>query len=245
VSGEQLKDKVAIVTGGASGIGLGIARLFTRERSRVALVDLSEERGAAAAKAIADKGGEVIFIRADVTSSAQVAQGVKEIVQRLGPPDILVNNAAIRIIGKVTDITEGEWDRVIDTDLKGLFLFSKECIPLMAARGGGVIVNISSGSAYGRPERAAYCAAKAGVIGLTRAMSLDHRNERIRVNCVVPAFTLSGMTEDSPPEVLAAQAKKSVAGRVATPEDVAAAALFLCSDAAVTITGAVLEMSSP
>jgi NAD(P)-dependent dehydrogenase (short-subunit alcohol dehydrogenase family) len=103
-------------------------------------------------------------------------------------------------------------------------------------------VSISSGSAYGRENRAAYCAAKAGVIGLTRAMSLDHRREKVRVNCLVPSFTLSGMTENSPSETLAAQAEKSVAGRVATPEDVAAATLFLCSDAAVTITGAVLEM---
>ena len=172
----------------------------------------------------------------------EVRHAVEQAVKQFGSPDLLINNAAIRIMGKITDISEEQWDQVIDTDLKGVFLFSQQCVPLMAAKGGGVIINISSGSAYGRPNRSAYAAAKAGVIGPTRAMSLDHRDERIRVNCVVPNFTLSGMTENSAPEMLAAQAAKSVAGRVSTPEDVARAVLFLCSDLAATITGAILEM---
>ncbi|HWO72218.1 MAG TPA: SDR family oxidoreductase, partial [Dehalococcoidia bacterium] len=159
----------------------------------------------------------------------------------LGPVYALVNDAGIRVLGAVTEISEEEWDRVIAVDLKGVFLFSRASIPLMA-RNGGVIINISSSAAYGRENRAAYAAAKAGVIGLSKAMALDHRQQGIRVNCVVPGFTLTGMTGDYPQEQLREMAARSVSGRIALPEDVAQAVVFLCSQAAETITGAVLEM---
>jgi len=239
---EGLQNKVAVVTGGASGIGLGIARLFAANGAKVAIIDIDSEGGQKAQRQIVAESGTCLFIPGDVSRESDVDGAVRRIIHALGPIYVLINNAGIRILGTVTELTEEQWDRVIDVDLKGVFLFSKACIPVMTENGGGVIINISSSAAFGRQNRVAYSAAKAGIIGLTKAMALDHRQDHIRVNCLMPGFTLSGMTKDYPEEQLQEMAAQSVSGRIAAPEDVAKAALFLSSKAAETITGAVLEM---
>jgi len=239
---EGLQNKVAVVTGGASGIGFGIASLFAASGARVAIIDVDSQGGQKAQRQIVADNGTCLFVRADVSRNGDVADAARQVTQELGTIHVLINNAGIRILGTAIEITEEQWDRVIDVDLKGVFLFSRACIPVMTRNGGGVIINISSSAAYGRENRAAYSAAKAGVIGVTKAMALDHRKSHIRVNCLIPGFTLTGMTRNYPEARLQEMAAQTVSGRCATPEDVARAVLFLSSKAAETITGAVLEM---
>ena len=242
----RLEGKVAIITGAASGIGRATALLFSEEGAKVVVCDVDAERGVKVRDEIVERGGDAIFVRADVTKAEDVRRLVKETVKKYGRIDVLVNNAGIASIGTVLDVPEEEWDRVLAVNLKGPFLCSKYVVPEMIKAGGGVIVNVASvlGLVGSRGE-AAYCASKGGLVALTRAMALDFAEHNIRVNCVCPGSVETPMRE----HVLAKKAKKESRstgeaeiplGRVARPEEIARAILFLASDDSSYATGSIL-----
>jgi NAD(P)-dependent dehydrogenase (short-subunit alcohol dehydrogenase family) len=242
-----LKDKVAIITGGASGIGRATALLFSREGATVAIVDIDELKGQAVVQSIVKDGGKAVFLRCDATSASECRQAVGKAVKELGKIDILFNNVGIIRRASVVDTTEEEWDKVMDTNVKSVFLFSKNVIPIMAEAGGGVIINTASGwGIVGGAKAASYCASKGAVVLLTKAMALDHGPQNIRVNCICPGDTETPMLLSEArqlgidEEEFLAEAKQRPLQRIGKPEEIANAALFLASDASSYITGAAL-----
>lgn len=241
-----LKDKVAIVTGAASanGIGLATSRLFAEHGARVAIIDLESQDPAAAASALGDAHRGYAC---DVSDGAQCRAAVGTVIRDLGSVDILVNNAGIVQSQKLDDIHPGDWDAVIDTNLRGNFHMAQAVVPHMRAHGAGAIVCISSiagqrgGGIFGTSH---YAASKAGILGLAKALARELAPEGIRVNAVAPgaidnAFTRGGMT----PEVKARIAQGVPLGRLGTSEDVARVCLFLASDLAAYVTGAVIDVN--
>jgi NAD(P)-dependent dehydrogenase (short-subunit alcohol dehydrogenase family) len=243
----RLSDKVAIITGAASGIGRATALLFAREGAAVAVVDLDKTGGQDVVQEIVDGGGRAIFVRCDVSQAADCQHAVRETVAILGGLDILFNNAGIIRRANVLETTEEEWDRVMAVNVKSVFLMSKYAVPVMAGRGGGAIVNTGSGwGLVGGLDAVAYCAAKGAVVNMTRAMALDHGAQRIRVNCVCPGDTDTPMLRDEARQLGAAEGKFLAEAadrplrRVGTPEDIAQAVLYLVSDASSFVTGTTL-----
>jgi len=242
--GGELDGKVAIVTGAASGIGRGVAEFLAQKGAVVAICDVDRENGEVVAASLGEKG---IFVTCDVTSSSQTKTAAEEVAARFGRIDILVNCAGVIVRKTVVETTEAEWERVIGVNLSGTFLMSKHVIPIMARGGGGSIVNIGSGwGLKGGPKAAAYCAAKAGVVNLTRAMAIDHGPQGIRVNCVCPGDVRTPMLLSEakqlgvdPEEFLRECADRPLA-RLGTPLDVAKAVYFFVSDLSPWVTGAVL-----
>ena len=244
----KLDGKVAIVTGASSGIGLGVTKAFAENGVKVAMVDIS------------DKGHEVAagiegakFYKCDVTNEEQVRSTVDAVLKDFGKIDILHNNAGVAVRKTVVDLTEKEWDIVLDVGLKGTFLFSKHVIPHMVAQGGGSIVNTGSGwGLKGGGLAAAYCAVKGGIVNLTRAMAIDHGPQNIRVNSVCPGDVDTAMLRDegrqtgeinektSMEEYLKACGNDRPLGRIGMPKDIANCVLFLCSDMASWVTGCAL-----
>jgi NAD(P)-dependent dehydrogenase (short-subunit alcohol dehydrogenase family) len=244
-----LADKVAIVTGGTSGIGRATALLFARQGARVVVVGRDEARGQQVVADIAGARGTAVFQRCDVRFADQCQQAVEDTVRAFGRLDILFNNAGVFYANTVVDCTEEEWDLTVDISLKGTYLMSKYALPHMIAQGGGAIVNTSSGwGLVGGNQAAAYCAAKGGVVLLTKAMAVDHSRQGIRINCVCPGDVETPMlVEDAKWRGMAwsdymAGAADRPMGRVGQPEEVARAVLFLASDEASFITGAVLAV---
>lgn len=237
----QLENAVAIVTGSGSGIGRGIARHFAREGASLVVADVDPVRGEATVALIHGEGGEALFVPTDVTSSADIQRMVAAAVQRFGRLDVLVNNAGISPVGSVTETSEEEWDRCLAVGLKSVFLGCKYAIPAMVPNGGGAIVNIAGTLGLrGAPRKASYCAAKAGVVNLTRQMALDYGRSSVRVNCICPGFVDTPLTRSLPePERQRAVGQLPIP-RAATVDDVASAAVFLASSAAAYITGAVI-----
>jgi len=246
----KLKDKVAIITGGGSGIGRVTASLFAKEGANVVLVDIDSKKGQETVRMIKNAGGEATFIEADVTKAADAERMVKEAVANYGKLDILHNNAGFWLIGsldRVTHISEGDWDRIIDVNLKSVFLCSKYAVPEMIRNGGGIIINTASEAGLvGYPDSAAYCAAKGGVVLLTRQMALDYAPVNIRVNCICPANVLTPLMErylatlDHPEQTRQAIEQVMPLGRFCTPEEVAYGALYLASDESSFTTGTAL-----
>jgi NAD(P)-dependent dehydrogenase (short-subunit alcohol dehydrogenase family) len=243
----RLNDKVAVITGAASGIGRATALLFAREGAAVAVVDLDGDGGQAVVQDIVDGGGRAILLRCDVSEAGDCQRAVRETVAILGGLDILVNNAGIIRRTDVLRTTEEEWDRVMAVNVKSIFLMSKRAIPIMAGRGGGAIVNIGSGwGLVGGRNAVAYCAAKGAVVNMTRAMALDHGAQRIRVNCVCPGDTDTPMLRDEARQLGTAEEEFLVEAadrplrRIGTPEDIAQAVLYLAGDASTFITGTAL-----
>ena len=242
----RLQGKVAIVTGGASGIGAATARLFAREGARAVLVDIRED-GQRVADDIAKAGGQCLFVRADVTHAGECEAAVRAAVERFGRVDVLFNNAGVVRRADVTETTEEDWDRVMAVNVRSVFLMSRAAIPAMAGAGGGVIVNTGSGwGLVGGRKAAAYCASKAAVVNLTRAMALDHAGQNIRVNCVCPGDTDTPMLREEARQLgqdvesfLAGSASRPL-GRMGRPEEVAQAVLFLASDDSSFVTGSTL-----
>lgn len=240
----RLADKIALITGGASGIGLATARLFAAEG---AVVVIADRDGAAAEHAARAIGGSASAVAVDVSRRASVEAGVGGIAGRHGRIDILVNNAGYGVPGSVTDVPEEDWDALMATNLKGVYLCSRAVIPLMARQGGGVIVNTGSYTAgTAIRDRAAYVASKGGVVALSRAMALDHIDQNVRVNCVAPGTVSSPyfdrMLAASPdPDAMRRELDgRAPLGRMGRPEEIARAILFLASDESSFVVGSVL-----
>jgi NAD(P)-dependent dehydrogenase (short-subunit alcohol dehydrogenase family) len=243
----RLGDRVALITGGASGIGRATALLFAREGAAVSVVDQDEAGGQAVARAIVGEGGRAIFLRCDVTQATNCQRGVEQTLGELGGLDILVNNAGIIRRATILETSEAEWDNVMAVNVKSIFLMSKYAIPVMAEAGGGVIINMASGWGLVGGQRAvAYCASKGAVVLLTKSMALDHGRQNIRVNCICPGDTDTPMLRDEarqlgePTAQFLAEAAQRPLGRIGRPEDIAQAALYLASDASSFVTGTAL-----
>jgi NAD(P)-dependent dehydrogenase (short-subunit alcohol dehydrogenase family) len=239
-----LRDKVALVTGGASGIGRATAKLFAEAGAAISVVDLNESGGATVAREITGSGGRALFVRGDVSVADDCRRAVDQTVTALGGLDILFNNAGIIRRASVLELTEEEWDRVMAVNLKSVYLMSRYAIPVMAEAGGGVIINTSSGwGLVGGRRAAAYCASKGGVVLLTKAMALDHGADNIRVNCICPGDTDTPMLRDEaaqlgePLDEFLAEAAVRPLPRLIVPDDIAQAALYLASDASASVTG--------
>lgn len=243
----RLSGKVALITGGNSGIGRATAVLFAQEGARVALTGRDEARGRAVVEEIERASGAAVFIRSDVRFADQCRRGVEAALQAFGRLDILFNNAGVFYPRNVPDCPEEEWDMTVDVSLKGTFLMSKFALPGMIAQGSGVIVNNASGwGLVGGEEAAAYCAAKGGVVLLTKAMAIDHGRQGIRVNCVCPGDVDTPMLPADAQargmrweDYLAGAANRPL-GRIGRPEEIARAVLFLASDDSSFMTGAAL-----
>jgi len=239
----RFDEKVAVVTGGGSGIGRAASLAFAAEGANVAAVDIDEASAERTAQEIRGKGGDALGVRCDVTSSSDVQAMVQQVVERFGRIDVLFNNAGIAPRGSVMDTSEEEWDRVIAVDLTSVFLCTKHVAPVMQAHGGGSIVNTGSMcSLHGYKNLAAYTAAKGGVLVLTKQMAVDLKPHGIRVNCVCPGLVDSPMTE----AVWRSEGKDPATmdrSHLQTPEEIAAAVLFLASGDARQISGAWLPVS--
>lgn len=242
----DLSGKVAIVSGGASGIGLGTGKLLAEYGAKVVLLDVNQDNGEKAAKEIIDQGNFAKFIKCDVTSNEECKKTIESIEVEFGRIDILFNNAGVTVRKTLVDLSEKEWDFVIDVGLKGTFLLSKYTIPLMAKGGGGSIVNTGSGwGLKGGDKAAAYCAVKGGIVNLTRAMAIDHGAQNIRVNSINPGDTDTAMLRDEGRQLgeteidafLVDSAKGRPLERLGTPEDIAKSVLFLVSDLSTWVTG--------
>jgi NAD(P)-dependent dehydrogenase (short-subunit alcohol dehydrogenase family) len=243
----KLLDRVALITGGTSGIGAATAALFAREGARVGVMGRDEKRGRQVVLGIERDEGSAVFIAGDVRKAADCRGAVQDTVRAFGRLDVLFNNAGLFFPRTVPDTTEEEWDDTIDSSLKGAFLMSKYALPVMIAQGSGVIIHNSSGwGIQGGDMAAAYCAAKGGLIVMAKAMAIDHGRQGIRVNCICPGDVdtpmlpqdakMRGLDWDT---YMAGCANRPL-GRVGTVEDIAKAALFLASDDSSFMTGAAL-----
>jgi NAD(P)-dependent dehydrogenase (short-subunit alcohol dehydrogenase family) len=245
----DVNGSAAIITGGTSGIGRATAELFASVGASVALTGRDADRGAEVVDAIRGAGGEARFVLADVRSAADCTRVAEETLAAFGRIDTLVNNAGIYVPNDALGCSEDEWDAQVDTSLKGTFLMSKAVLPHMIERGSGAIVNNASGwGLVGGAEAVAYCAAKGGVVLMTKAMAIDHGPKGIRVNAVCPGDTETPMEYRDAErkgwtwEQFVEWASDRPLGRMGEPHEVARAILFLASDDSSFITGAALPV---
>jgi len=241
----SLQGKVALVTGGSRGIGEAIAVRLGAAGAHVVVAARNEEKARAVADAIAASGGRAEPLRLDVTDPASVAAGFKALVEKHGKLDILVNNAGITADGLIIRMGKDAWDRVIATDLTGVFLAAQEAAKVMVRKKvAGRIVNITSVvGLMGNAGQANYAAAKAGVVGFTKALAREIGSRGITVNAVAPGYIETAMTGALSEETRKALIQQIVLGRFGTPEDVAGAVLWLASDEAAYVTGTCLNVS--
>jgi NAD(P)-dependent dehydrogenase (short-subunit alcohol dehydrogenase family) len=240
----KLANKVAIVTGAAQGIGLGIARAFAAEGAHVILCDVNDTVGAAAVAELRGSIGQVVYVHADITVEDDVRHLVAAAVEQFGRLDIVVNNAGIVAVQTVEESTVEDWDRVMAINVRSIFLTTKHALPHLRAAGGGSILNVASVSSYvAQQGTPAYCASKGAVLMLTKSLALDYGREHIRVNCICPGITDTPMLRyhtrhaDDPEAHLRQRLERVPTGAMLYPEDMGRAAAFLCSDEAAGITG--------
>jgi NAD(P)-dependent dehydrogenase (short-subunit alcohol dehydrogenase family) len=235
----RLDNKVAIITGAGMGMGQAGALLFAREGAKVVVVDWKPEAGEETVKKIKDGGGEAIFVKADVSKARDVENAVKKAIEKYGKLDIIYNNAAI--IGRpafTEDVTEEEWEKIMSVNLKGVWLGMKYAIPEMLKRGGGSIINTASQCGdRGTRNMSPYCAAKGGVLALTRITAMELAKKNIRVNALNPGIIGSPMVLTMPKEEIRGFEEIIPQGRLGKPEEVAYAALFLASEESSHVTG--------
>jgi NAD(P)-dependent dehydrogenase (short-subunit alcohol dehydrogenase family) len=244
----RLEGRVALITGAASGIGQATAVMFAREGARVGLVDLDETGGRETLRSITAEGGDALWVHADVSVTDDAKRAAEAVAAWHGRLDILFNNAGVSHVGVLHETPEAEWDRVVAVNLRGVFLMAKYVLPHMIARGGGCIINMSSGAALlGLEKRAVYSATKGAVLALTRAMAVDYAAHGIRVNALCPGTVYTPFVERylqssyrDPAAALEKIRQRQLTGTLGRPEEIAAAALYLASDDAAFITGAPL-----
>lgn len=243
-----LRDKVAVVTGAASGIGLATCQLLAEAGCQVVLLDINAEAGVQKAEEINTLGGNATFYTCDVTSNEACKSVIETIENKFGRIDVLFNNAGVIRRKNIVDHSEEEWDLVINVSLKSVFLLSKYAIPVMAKNGGGSIVNTGSGwGLKGGDDAASYCAAKAGVVNVTKAMAIDHGKDNIRVNCISPGDTDTPLLRGEANQLklnvdqfLKSSGVDRPLQRIGTPQDIAKGVLFLASDLSSWVTGTTL-----
>lgn len=237
---ESMRGKVAIVTGGGTGLGRSTALAFARQGVKVVVAGRRPEKGEAVVREIQGLGSEALFVQTDVSRATDVERMVAQTIATYGRLDFAFNNAGVLRLGLIPDTSEEDWDLIVNTSLKGTWLCLKYQIPAMAQSGGGAIVNMASDSAVvGHAGVGAYSASKGGVVALTRVAAIEGAKVGIRVNVVSPSMVESDMTLAIPngPDILAAVGASYPLGRYGKAEDVSGAVLFLCSDAASFITG--------
>jgi NAD(P)-dependent dehydrogenase (short-subunit alcohol dehydrogenase family) len=243
----RLENKIALITGGTSGIGEATAILFAREGAKVTITGRNEKRGLAVTERIVKDGGKAVFVRADVRSAEECNRAVAETLSAYEVLDILFNNAGVFFPNTAIDCTEEEWDLQMDVNLKGTFLMSKAALPHMIGQRRGVIINNSSGwGIAGGDAAVAYCASKGGVVLLTKAMAIDHGRQGIRVNCICPGDVDTPMLPEDArmrglrwDDYLAGCTNRPL-GRIGTTDEIAKGALFLASEDSAFMTGAAL-----
>lgn len=239
----NVKDKVTIITGAGSGIGRGTALLFGREGAKVVVADVNEKGGEETANEIRKNGGEAFFARLDVSNREQVKNVVQETIKKYGRIDVLINNAGIIQDALVVKMTEEQWDRVINIDLKGPFNCIQAVVGSMIEQGSGEILNVSSiVGLYGNIGQINYAAAKSGLIGMTKTLAKELGKKGIRVNAIAPGFIVTPMTSGIPEKILEMMKEKTPLKRLGQVEDVANTLLFLASDEAGFINGAVITV---
>lgn len=241
----RLKDKVAIITGGASGIGKATAILFAEHGAKVVVADIDEQGANETLADIHDAGNAAIYVQTDVTISDHTERMVTETVSKYGKLDILLSSAGIAMRLPVADLPEEDWHRCLDVNLTGVYLCAKAAIPAMRENGGGSIINLSSiYGLVGADVRAAYVASKGGVTNLTRGMALDYAEENIRINCICPGFVetplVAGVVKT--PQEYRNLADRHPMRRLAQPEEIAYGALYLASDESAFVTGIALPI---
>jgi 3-oxoacyl-[acyl-carrier protein] reductase len=240
-----IRGRTALVTGGASGIGAETASQFVLEGVNVVIADINADQAQAHAAALCERGGQAIGVQADVTLADSVARLMEAALQRFGRLDIVVNNAGFTRDMRLTDMPEGAWDAVVDVVLKGAFLVSKAAVPHLVKQRAGRIINISSRAHLGNRGQANYSAAKAGLLGFTRALALEYGRDFITVNAVAPGIIGTAAVTGLPhfEKIRAAAEKNTPLPRIGEARDVADAILFLASERASYITGEVLHVT--
>lgn len=240
----NLKDRAALVTGASQGIGRATALALAQAGARVAAAARNAEKLAGVVAQIASAGGEALAVRMDVADAEQVKSGFRAALEKFGKLDILVNNAAITRDGLAVRMKSEDWEAVLRTNLTGAHLCAQQAMAVMMRARYGRIINVTSVVAEtGNPGQVNYVSAKAGVIGLTRALALELSSRNITVNAVAPGFVVSPMTDVLPQEVKDALVARVPLGRMGKAEEIAAAIVFLASDEASYITGAVLDVN--
>ncbi len=239
----RVENKVTIITGAGSGIGREAAILFSKEGAKVVVADMNEKAGAEVVEEIKKNGGEAFFARLDVTNREQAKQVVRDTLARYGKVDVLINNAGIIQDALVLKMTEEQWDKVINVNLKGVFNCIQAVVEQMINQGSGVIINTSSIVAlFGNIGQINYVASKAGLIGMTKTLSKELGKKGIRTNAVAPGFITTPMTVAVPDKILEMMKEKTPLRMLGEPKDVAYAYLYLASDEAKMVNGAVLSV---
>ncbi len=246
----RLNQKVTVITGAGSGIGKSTALLFAREGAHVVVNDIHQQNGQETVMEIEAFGGKATFSEADVTSAEQTKAMAAEVVAQFGKIDVLFNNAGVSHVGRVDEVEPDDWDRVMNVNVKGVYLPSKYVVPTMMEQKGGTIINMSSCAAeIGLAKRPLYSATKGAVLALTKAMQVDYAPYNIRVNALLPGTIFTPFVEnylktsyDDPEEAIEQLKTRQLSGELGRPEDVAKAALFLASDESGFMMGSPLYL---
>jgi 3-oxoacyl-[acyl-carrier protein] reductase len=239
-----LKDKVAVITGGANGLGKATAFLFSEHGAKVVIVDVNQDAGNKVVDEITNTGGVASFIKTDISKSAEVNKMMENVVSNYGGIDILINNAGILADARLVKMTEEEWDRVININLKGIFLCGQAAAKVMIEKdNGGVILNTSSVvGLYGNFGQSNYVASKAGVIGMTKTWARELGKANIRVNAIAPGFIKTEILKDMPEKIINYMKEKVYLKRMGEPDDIANAFLYLASDMGKYVNSTVLSV---